>query len=498
MSCMTSTTSEFRGPVNADEPLPDALVSDLENYVAKLMKQYDVPGAAIVLVHGKEIVYSRGLGVKDLETRLPVTTQTLFGIGSSTKPMTAILVASLVDEGVIDWDTPVTNILPTFAVSDPEITKKITYEHTLCMCTGVPRRIEDISVRYSELTAEDMIESLAIIPLVGKYERSYAYSERMFSAGGYLSAMAAGGKYGNLAQAYSQEMQKRVLDPVGMTSSTLSIPEAVASGDYATPYYSSLSGYEALSTGIEGIFTPIAPTGAMWSNAEDLGKLLIMLLNNGVSVDGQQVVSPENLEFLWEPRTTIDAAFKYGLGWNIENYHGLTVIDHPGGTVGFASELAVIPELDIGFAMLINRLDLIHPVGRMTRYRLLEMLTGSEQVYDQEMRKSARDFDQQILALKLLTAKTINPAKITPFLGSYHNDVLGDVDLVLHDDRTLWVDFGEYESSIRPLRLEDNQFIFFESVFVGKTIQLIKEADGTISMRWSGDEGVYTFEAEKE
>jgi CubicO group peptidase (beta-lactamase class C family) len=488
-----SYTSRFRGPVSKEAPLPQALTAELEKYVLRLMKQFDVPGVAMVLVQSSQVVYARGLGVRDLDTKEPVTTQTLFGIGSSTKPMTSILLASLVDEEVIKWDTPVTDILPSFAVSDPAITKKITFKHTLCMCTGVPRKIEDISVRYSELTAEDMIESLASIPLEGVFEQHYAYSERMFSVGGYLAAMAAGGEYGDLAQAYNREMQARVLDPIGMTSSTLSIDEAVSSGNYATPYYSSITGYEALPPKIEGVFTPIAPTGAMWSNADDLGKFLITLLNDGVAPNGQRVVSAENLAYLWEPRTTIDKTFSYGLGWNVENYHGLTIIDHPGGTVGFASELVVIPDLNIGFAILINRLDMVHQMGRMTRYRLLEMLTGSEQVYDQEARQAARKLERQIPLLLLVTRKTVNPDKIVPFLGSYHNDVLGDIRLVLHDDNTLYVDFGEYESAIRPLVLEKNQYIFFESTFMGKTIQMKMSPDGIPSISWSGNEGTYNF-----
>ena len=79
--------SRFRGPVSKDAPLPEALFTDLEKYVLRLIKQFDVPGVAMVLVQGDKVVYARGLGVSDLETQRPVTTQTLFGIGSSTKPM---------------------------------------------------------------------------------------------------------------------------------------------------------------------------------------------------------------------------------------------------------------------------------------------------------------------------------------------------------------------------------------------------------------------------
>jgi hypothetical protein len=220
-----------------------------------------------------------------------------------------------------------------------------------------------------------------------------------------------------------------------------------------------------------------------------------MLLNDGVAENGKRVVSAENLSYLWQPQIAMNSQISYGLGWYVENYHGLTVIHHEGGSAGCASELVVIPDLDIGFALLTNQMDQVKPIGRMTTYRLLEMLTGSEQVYDQQVRQQARDIDQQLLTLSLVTRKTVDPDKIAPFLGSYHNDELGDVKLVLHEDNTLWVDFGEYESPIRPLITEENQFIFFESVFIGKTLQLKINTDGSTSMGWSGDEGTYNFVA---
>jgi CubicO group peptidase (beta-lactamase class C family) len=343
-----------------------------------------------------------------------------------------------------------------------------------------------------------MIESLAAIPLEGKFEEHYAYSERMFSAGGYLASMAAGGKYGDLAQAYADLMQERVFDPLGMTFTTLSIDRAVASGNYATPYNSSMIGFEPLSPEIEGGFTPIAPTGAVWSSVDDQGKFLMMLLNDGKAADGRRVMSSENLRYVWEPRTIIDEDFQYGLGWNIEDYHSLTVIHHPGGTAGFASELVILPEYDLGFAMLINRLDLVHQMGRMTTYRLLEMLTGSEQVYDLEARETAQEIERQIPLLLLMTRKAVDPEKVAPFLGRYHNDELGDVKLVLHDDKTLWIDSGEYESSIRPLITEENQYIFFESTFIGKPFKLMLNTKGKPMMKLAGNEGPYDFISEPE
>ena len=489
-------TSSFTGPVSVDDPLPDELILELEKYVKYTMKKNDVPGLSMVLVHGDQVVYINALGVKDLETKEPMTINTLMGIGSTTKSMTAVMIASLVDEGIIDWETPVTEVMPTFALSDPEITQKITFEHTLCMCSGVPERKEEFTVRYSEMSAEEIVESLANIPLRGEFEHTFNYSQRMLSAGGYLAGMAAGGDYGNLAEAYTRVMKKRILDPLEMTSSTFYIQQAVASGNYATPYYTGLAGFHATPPEVEGVFTPIAPAGALWSTAEDMSKYLIMLLNQGVAAHGRRVVSAKNLEYLWEPRVFHDTNLNYGLGWEIEDYHGLTVIHHPGGTVGFASELVVIPELNVGFALLTNRVDLTAPIGRMAYYRLLEMLTGSEQVYDKEIAKIQRDVNGQLLTLSAVTKKTVDPEEMNPFLGTYYNETLGYMDLLLHDDNTLWLDVGEYEIPLRKLKLEKNQYIFYESAFMGKTLAIDTDSGGHSTMTVTGGEGTtYMFEA---
>ncbi len=490
---VSANKSHFNGPVSIDEPLPDELILEVEDYVKKKMADYDVPGVAMALIQGNEVIYSRGIGVCDFVSNEPITTKTIFGIGSVTKPITAVVVASMVNKGLFEWNTKITEILPTFALSNKNVTDKITIEDTLCMCTGIPRRMEEISVRYSDISAEDIIESLRTIPLNGTYGITYNYSSRMVATGGYIAALAAGGEYGQLAQAYEKMVQEHLLDPLEMTSSTFSIEEALASGNYAVPHYSTLSGKKAISPEIEGIFTPIAPAGALWSNVEDMSKFIIMLLNDGISDNDIRILSSENLKYLWEPRVTVDPNISYGLGWNIENYNGLTVYFHPGGTVGFAAELVVIPDLDIGFVMLTNQLDQVSPIGRLATYRMLEMLTGSEQVYDRQIGKTTRNLQFQLLQLKLLTREKANPDKITPFLGRYYNDTLGEIELILHNDNTLWIDFGEYESSLRPLILEDDQFIFFESVFVGKTVALNILPDGKRTIQWLGDEAIYTF-----
>ena len=491
---LDSRPSEFTGPVNPGAPIPAELIDSLEEYVALTMQETGVPGLAMALIQGNRVIYSKGFGVRDLETGEPVTTDTLMGIGSSTKTMTAVMIASMVDDGLIRWDTPVRDIWPGFQLSDPEISDALTVRHMLCMCAGVPRRMEEITFRYSELSPESIIESLAEIPLVGPFERKFAYSSRMLAAGGFLAAMVDGAEYGRLEEGYRTVMQSRILDPLGMQRSTFSVDEAVASGNYATPYYAGLAGIETVSVKVEEIFRPIAPAGGLWSTVEDMSKYLLMLLDDGRTPDGRRLVSVENLEVLWEPGVRIDAQNHYGLGWHIENYKGVRVYHHPGGTAGFAAELVVLPDYDLGFVLLSNRLDLVAPIGRMATYRLLEMLAGKSQTYDGEIKAKKSDMDEQLDVLSQMTQQSVDPDAVERFLGVYENEVLGAVSLTLHpDDNSLWLDVGEYEIPLRRLKSGEDQYILYSSIFVGKTLTLGTDSLGGSVMTLKGDEAVYNF-----
>ena len=342
------------------EPLPltDDLITELEAYIVDTMELLDVPGAAVAIVQGDEIVYAKGFGVRERGKDDPVTPETLMRIGSTTKSMTTMMMATLVDEGLMDWDTPVIDILPTFKVADPEITQKITVRNLVCACTGVPRRDAELRFNAYELSAEEgIIESLADFEFFTDFGEAFQYSNQMVAAGGYVAVLAAGGEYGNLTDSYVALMQERILDPIGMTSSTFSFEEAHAGDNYVTPHSRDLAGeYVPIHFRLELYpYSPIAPSGALSSNVLDMGRYLITLLNRGIAQDGTRVVSAENLAMTWEPQVAMSADTSYGLGWVVSEYKGLLTLSHAGKTLGCTSELAFLPEADLGISVLTNQ-----------------------------------------------------------------------------------------------------------------------------------------------
>ncbi|HMB26667.1 MAG TPA: serine hydrolase domain-containing protein, partial [Blastocatellia bacterium] len=106
---------------------------------AEAMKKFEVPGMAIAIVKNKEVIYAKGFGLRDVEKQLPVTADTIFAIGSSSKAFTTFVLGTLVDEGKIEWDKPVRNYIPWFKLYDPSMTERLTVRDLVTHRSGLPR-----------------------------------------------------------------------------------------------------------------------------------------------------------------------------------------------------------------------------------------------------------------------------------------------------------------------------------------------------------------------
>ena len=474
------------------EPLPltDELIAELEAYIEEAMATYDVPGAAVAVVRDGEVVYRGGFGVRELGGEEPVTPETLMMIGSTTKTMTTLLMATLVDEGVMAWDTPVVEILPSFRVADPAVTAQITMQHMVCACTGVPRR--DFELFFNSYSAEEIVESLATFEFFTDFGEAFQYSNQMVAAAGYLAALAAGGEYGTLYEDYVALMQERVFDPIGMTATTFSFDRALA-GEHATPHGQTLSGeYQVLPLEYERFVTPVAPAGAAWSNVVDMARYLIMELNRGVAADGTRVVSAENLEHTWEPQVPISAEASYGLGWIVEEYKGVRVLSHGGNTLGFTSELAFLPEVGLGISVLSNQQGSIF--NQAVRYRLLELLYQQEPEFEAQARFAIETGEEALAELQGQIQDSVDPEAVAPYLGRYRNEALGEVTLSL-EEGALLLDAGEFQAEVRPRVSEEGEvsYLTYSFPLAGLPLKLEEDAEGNPTLVLGASVNEYTF-----
>jgi len=163
---------------------------EIDAFVESVLERYDVPGVAIAVIKDGQVAYQAGFGVRDKDDGRPMTTSTLFALASLSKPMTTMMMASLADDGLLDWGQPVHEIIPSFALSDPEWAQQVRMRHLVGLSSGVP---ENNTLLFLErLTPTQMIASLPEIPSVAPPGERYGYSTRAFSTGGYAAAVLAG------------------------------------------------------------------------------------------------------------------------------------------------------------------------------------------------------------------------------------------------------------------------------------------------------------------
>src|SRR5512139_3650515 len=115
------------------------MIANLSDRFNEILEAWHVPGFALAVVHGGEVILSEGFGYRDVERNLKVTPNTRFAIGSTTKAFTTMAMAMLVDDGVLAWDTPVRHYLPSFKLYDPVATERITPRDLVTHCSGLPR-----------------------------------------------------------------------------------------------------------------------------------------------------------------------------------------------------------------------------------------------------------------------------------------------------------------------------------------------------------------------
>jgi CubicO group peptidase (beta-lactamase class C family) len=430
-----------------------------EAYVADALVKFGVPGASVAVVQNGEVVYLNGFGVKELGGTEPITPDTLMAIGSITKSMTTMLAATLIDDGRLTWDTRLIDLLPDFAAGDPALTKSLTVHDAFCNCSGLPSRDLPLYFESGKLTPQWMVTALADVAPTTPFGKQFQYNNVLIAAGGYALGPAAGGGGDDVGLAYDTAMRERVLGPIGMQRSTFDLQTVLADGDYALPHAAGLAGeLRPLSLITERFLAPVRPSGGLWSSAREMAGFLQTEMTGGVAPGGTRVVSTENLEATWAPGVAVPNLYggppemaasmaHYGLGWESGEYRGLQIINHAGGTAGYTSEIAFLPQANLGIVILTNA-NALSPTHMPLAFEYAVQFRLVELLFDQPADLSAQ-IETTSSATPAPALGTLDPATVTPYLGPYANAELGEVTLSLRANRLI-LDAGELNSELRP------------------------------------------------
>lgn len=351
-------------------------LAGFDDVVRTMMQEWKVQGLGIALVKDGEIVLLKGYGKRNVADDLDVTPDTLFAIGSCTKAFTTAALGILVDEGKLDWDTPVKHYIPSFRLQDDFATERMTPRDLVCHRSGLPRH--DTVWYGSTRSRKELFDRLQYLEPSKDFRTFWQYQNLMYMTAGYLIEVVSG-------QTWEAFVQQRILTPLGMERSNYSVVASQQTSDFSLPYKEEKDEVQRIDFYNDEAFASVAPAGAINSSVAEMSKWLLMHMNKG-KVGETQIVSEAQLLQMHAPQMVIPDPRKYtelstpsyGLGWFIHSYRGHLFIEHGGNIDGFSALTAFFPDDKIGMVILSNMEAT--PVPVILCYTLADRFLGLEPV----------------------------------------------------------------------------------------------------------------------
>ncbi|MBS3960531.1 MAG: serine hydrolase [Sandarakinorhabdus sp.] len=436
-------------------PLWAAPPADLDQVVEQLRQSVGATGVSIAIVEQGETTLAKGWGVRKLGEQAPVDADTIFQTGSTGKAVTAAALAILVDDGKIAWDDPVIQHMPWFRMYDPWVTREITIRDLLVHRSGLGLGQGDLMfVPRTNLTRRQTVERVAHLKPRTSFRSAYAYDNILYAVAGQLIEEVSGQRWEDFVRA-------RVLRAGGMTTATTDSPERFEVTNRSWPH-ARLSGPlrglgpQQLLDERDELGRNGAPAGGLTFSANDQAAWLKIQLAKGALPGGGRLFSERQSAEMWKPvvimpipqlpdelKLAKPSNQAYALGWQVQDYRGARIIGHGGAVFGSIARVVLLPDRDVGFAIMMNSEDSGMMLG--LTYKLIDHYLG---LPDPGWTTKWQDWYQARLeggrqALEKAQAK---PVKVGPSLpaesyaGRYRDPWYGDV-VVTGGGKGLAIDF---------------------------------------------------------
>lgn len=413
-------------------PEPD----DLEQFIPAQIGSWKVPGLAIAVVQNGRVIYSHGFGLRDVKGNLPVTSKTIFAIGSISKSFTSLSMGVINDEGKLDWDKPVRQYLPEFQMYDPVASERMTPRDLISHRVGMAGH--DLLWYSSDFSREDLVRRLRFLPSDHDFRSGYHYNNMLVMTAGYLIGKVSG-------ESWEDFVRHRIFDPLQMNSSNFSVVDSQMSPDFAHPYRKDEhSG--AVSEIPFHVMSAIGPAGSINSNVDDMARYAIFQLGKG-KIGDRQLVSEANLNLNHSPQVPMPGGApskeigprSYAMGWVISSYRGHPLWWHNGGIDGFYALLSLLPDQNLGVVILTNLLD-DDPVPEIVQYHIYDHLLGLDSVdwakHFQELEAKHKTAGEEENKKELSERKpNTHPShEMKDYAGRYENPGYGVITIQLSGD----------------------------------------------------------------
>jgi len=405
-------------------------VQELEKLAEKQINENALPGLAIAVVFQDNVVYAKGFGVRDVNSKAPVDADTVFQLASLSKSIGSTVVAELVGEGKITWDSKLSVLDPTFEMFDPWVTREIAIRDMYAHRSGLPAHAGDL-LEDLEFTRAEILYRLRYQHPDSSFRSHYAYTNFGMTEGGIAAAKAYGLDWETAAE-------QKLYKPLGMTSSSSRYADFVARRNKALGHVL-----------VDGKWVQKfkrdpdteSPAGGVSSSVNDLTKWMRLQLANG-KFDGKQIVDEKALAETHHPQILIgfNPATRlpsfYGLGWNVSyDQEGRLRLNHSGAfALGAATHVNLVPDEQLGIVVLTNA----YPIGMAealgTTFLDMALYGKPSQDWIALFKKVFSDPAAVGTILGFDYSKpAASPApalKNSAYLGWFTNDYFGDISIV--------------------------------------------------------------------
>jgi CubicO group peptidase (beta-lactamase class C family) len=337
--------------LSAKEPLPAEALKGIDPVIEQELKTFQVPGVAVAVVVGDEVVLAKGYGLRDVEKKLPMAAETQMPIASVTKQFTVAALATLVRQGKLDWDKPVREYLPDFRMNNEYATSHLTPRDLVTHRSGLPRH--DAIWYGTDLSREQIYHRLPFFEFSRDLRVRFQYNNLMFMTAGYLG--------GQIAKSSWEDLVKNALfTPLGMKRSNFSVAAMHADPNYSQAY--------ELNTKREVVriehseLDAAGPAGAINSSVDEMARYARMMLAGGM-FEGKRVLLEADVQAMTEPWVPIGKDLfsdlfgfrNYGMGLFVQTYRGIEIAHHGGNIDGVSALIVFVPSRKIGVVVLANR-----------------------------------------------------------------------------------------------------------------------------------------------
>lgn len=327
-------------------------VAQFEALAQALVADQRVPGLAMAIVQNGRVLSARGYGITDIQAAEPVDGHTVFRLASLSKSFAGTVTGMLVSEGALRWDSRLTDFMPGFQLSDPGAAQQLTVADVLSHRVGLTHNTYDRDIE-ANVDYRSLVHKLAYAPMACAPGECYAYQNVAFSLIGDV-VFAATGRF------FSETVAHRIFKPLGMNDASYGLEGIAASPSWAKPHIRAGGGWTSLMP--KPTYYRVAPAAGVNASASDMAQWLlaqgghrpdVLPASLLATLQAPVIATPGELRGSKWRRERLSAA-GYGLGWRVYDYSGHRVVFHGGAVQGYRAAIALMPERDLGVAILWN------------------------------------------------------------------------------------------------------------------------------------------------